>query len=132
MAYNITTTDNSEKRINLVYDSKTDSYKAFDMQVLDKAGSNISNSSVSGSNGIVLYTNTSREELFIQNLATGVLYVKYGSSADIGSFNFILASNSSTNAGDGGSLNDLNYTGTVSVSGIAGVNSPRYIVWERS
>jgi hypothetical protein len=132
MAYNITTTDNSEKRINLVYDSKTDTYKAFDIQTLDKGGSTISNSLVSGSNGTVLYNNQNREELFIQNLATGVLYVKYGSNADIGSFNFILASSSATNAGDGGSLNDLNYTGIVSVSGLSGVNSPRYTAWERS
>ena len=37
---NISSNDPSEKRINLVYDSKTDSYKAFDMQALDKGGSN--------------------------------------------------------------------------------------------
>jgi hypothetical protein len=52
----------------------------------------------------------------------------YGASAAPNSFNFILASNSSLNAGDGGSINDLNYTGIVSTSGV----SPVYIAWERS
>jgi hypothetical protein len=131
MAYNITTTDNSEKRINLVYDSKTDTYKAFDIQTLDKGGSTISNSLVSGSNGTVLYNNQNREELFIQNFATGQLYVKYGINAHSSSFNFLLAGNSFANAGDGGSLSDLNYTGVVSVSGAQNL-TPNYICWERS
>jgi hypothetical protein len=92
----------------------------------------ISNFTVSGSNGLILAQNSNRRELYVQNLDTGTLYVKYGLNAASNSFNFILAANSSTNAGDGGSLNDLNYTGIVSVSGIAGVNTPRYIAWERS
>jgi len=128
MAYNITTTDNSEKRINLVYDSKTDSYKAFDMQVLDKAGSTISNFTPSVTNGTVLQTNGNREELFVQNLQSGNLYVKYGTSAASNSFNFVLASSTASGVGDGGSLSDLNYTGIVSVSGF----NASYICWERS
>ena len=131
MAYNITTRDNSEKRINLVYDSKTDSYKAFDMQVFDKAGSTISNFTASGTNGIILQTNGNREELFIQNLATGQLYVMYGVNAHSSSFNFVLAGNSFANAGDGGSLSDLNYTGVVSVTGSQNL-TPNYICWQRS
>jgi hypothetical protein len=39
-----------------------------------------------------------------------------------------LAANSTVNAGDGGSLSDLNYTGIVSVSGI----NPVYVAWQRS
>lgn len=90
--------------------------------------STISNSTISGSNGTVLAANANRLELFVQNLATGTLFVKYGTSASNTSFNFVLAANTATNAGDGGSLSDQAYTGVVSVSGV----SPSYISWERS
>ncbi len=89
----------------------------------------ISNFTVGQSNGTILNLNSSRRELFVQNLDTGVLYVKYGLSAGASSFNFVLASNSSTNAGDGGSLSDQGYVGPVSVSGLV---TPKYICWERS
>ena len=92
----------------------------------------INNYAPSGSNGLVLTSNPYRRELYIQNLASGELYVKYGTTADAGSFNFILSKSTATNAGDGGSLSDQSYNGNVSVSGIEGVNSPKYICWERS
>lgn len=91
--------------------------------------STISNSAPGSSNGTVLNSNADRKELYIQNLATGVLYVKYGADASSSSFNFVLAANTATNAGDGGSLSDQAYTGIVSVSGAVG---PSYISWERS
>jgi|GEM_PF-2718316 len=90
--------------------------------------SNISNSTISGSNGTVLAANADRLELYIQNLDTGVLYVKYGADAHSSSFNFVLAANTAAGAGDGGSLSDQAYTGIVSVSGV----TPNYISWERS
>jgi len=111
---NLTTTDASEKRISLVYDATP--------------ADSISNFTVSGTNGTVLQANADREELYIQNLSTSHLHVKYGASAAGNSFNFVLASGSASGAGDGGSLSDLNYTGIVSVSGV----SPNYICWERS
>ena len=89
----------------------------------------ISNFTVRESNGQILAVNQDRRELFVQNLATGVLYVKYGLGANINSFNFVLAGNSFANAGDGGSLNDQGYAGDVSVSG---ATTPRYISWERT
>jgi hypothetical protein len=89
----------------------------------------ISNFTASGSNGTILPANPYRRQLYIQNLDTGVLYVKYGLNANASSFNFILAKNTSTNAGDGGILNNENYVGDVSVSGSANV---RYISWERT
>ena len=92
----------------------------------------INNYKPSGSNGLVLTSNPYRRELYIQNLASGELYVKYGTTADAGSFNFILSKSTATNAGDGGSLSDQSYNGDISVSGIEGVNSPKYICWERS
>jgi len=128
---NITSTDVTEKRITLVYDPTTDSYKAQELLTLDditSKGSIISNFTSSGTNGVILNGNTNREELFVQNLATGALYVKYGASASSNSFNFVLAAATASGAGDGGSLSDLNYSGIVSVSG----SSPSYICWERS
>lgn len=126
---NINTTDKTEKRINLVYDAKTDSYKALDISVLDKGGSTISNFTPITANGTVLSANSDREELFIQNLSTNNLFVKYGENATDSSFNFILTSGSASLAADGGTLSDLNYTGVVSVAGGVGVNC---ICWERS
>ena len=90
--------------------------------------STISNSTASGSNGTIIAANENRLELFVQNLATGALYVKYGANGNNTSFNFVLAANTASNAGDGGSLSDQAYTGIVSVSG----STPRYICWERS
>ena len=89
----------------------------------------ISNFTVSGANGTILQANSIRRELYVQNLDTGVLYVKYGLDANASSFNFVLAANSSINAGDGGTLNDQGYFGPVSVSGLS---APRYISWERT
>jgi hypothetical protein len=108
------TTDATEKRISLVYDANP--------------ADPISNFTPSGTNGTVLQPNANREELFIQNLSTTHLHVKYGVSAASNSFNFVLASSTGSGQGDGGSLSDLNYTGIVSVSGV----SPNYICWERS
>jgi len=96
---------------------------------IQERSSNISNFNSSETNGTVLSANSNRKELYIQNLATGNLYVKYGESASASSFNFVLAPNTSENAGDGGSLSDQGYAGIVSVFGSVG---PRYISWERS
>ena len=128
---NINLNDPSEKRISLVYDVTTDSYKAQELLTVDdltSKGGTISNFTISGTNGTVLQANANREELFIQNLQSGNLYVKYGASAASNSFNFVLASSTVSGGGDGGSLSDLNYTGIVSVSGL----NSSYICWERS
>ena len=127
---NINTKDQGEKRINLVYDAKTDSYKALDISVLDKGGSWISNDVVGTSNSIVMWANSDREELFVQNLGITPLYVKYSDnvSASATNFNFILTSGSAVSVGDGGSLSDLNYTGEVRVYSQGDAN---YIAWER-
>ena len=55
----------------------------------------ISNYTIGTSNAQVLNYNQYRRELYIQNLATGQLFVKYGSSAaSDSSFNFVLAGTS--------------------------------------
>ena len=128
---NINLNDPTEKRISLVYDASTDSYKAQELLTVDdltSKGGTISNFTVSGTNGTALQANPNREELYIQNLQSGNLYVKYGASAASNSFNFVLASSTASGGGDGGSLSDLNYTGIVSVSGL----NSSYICWERS
>lgn len=89
----------------------------------------INNYQVGTTNAKVLNYNQYRRELFIQNLATGQLFVKYGSSAaSDSSFNFVLAGASFQNAGDGGSLSDQSYIGDVNVYS----QTPRYIAWERT
>lgn len=118
------------KNVSMVYIEEVgfSGYRGFNFSNLDDNGSNISSSAPSSSNGTVLNANNFRKELFVQNLNTGILYVDYGINAAPNNFNFVLAANSSLNAGDGGSLSDLNYTGVVSVSGI----SPVYVAWQRS
>lgn len=101
------------------------------VQTYPEQSSNISNYGLSGLNGLIMEANPYRRELYIQNLSTGKLYVKYGNNINTGSFNFILAANTATDAGDGGSLSDQSYAGAVSVSGAVLTNSPRYIAWER-
>lgn len=89
----------------------------------------INNYTIGTSNAKVLNYNIYRRELYIQNLATGQLFVKYGSSAaSDSSFNFVLAGASFQNGGDGGSLSDQAYVGDVNVYS----QTPRYIAWERA
>ncbi len=89
----------------------------------------ISNYTIGTSNAQVLNYNQYRRELYIQNLATGQLFVKYGSSAaSDSSFNFVLAGTSFENAGNGGTLSDQAYVGDVNVYS----QTPRYIAWERA
>jgi len=89
----------------------------------------ISNYTIGTTNTEVLDYNIYRRELFVQNLSTGQLYVKYGSSAaSASSFNFVLAGCTAQDAGDGGSLSDKSYVGDVNVYS----QVPRYIAWERT
>jgi hypothetical protein len=111
---------------NIVY--QADLNPQFDgVQTYQEQSSNISNYGPSGITGTIMGANAYRRELYIQNLATGTLYVKYGSNISPSSFNFILARNTAINEGNGGELNDKGYNGEVSVSGI----NVRYIGWER-
>ena len=97
--------------------------------IFSEQSTGINNYSIGTSNAKVLEYNPYRRELFIQNLATGTLYVKYGSAAaSNSSFNFVLAGASQEDAGDGGALNDQGYIGDVNVFS----STPRYIAWERS
>jgi len=97
------------------------------VQTYQEQSSNISNYGPSGITGTIMQANSYRRELYIQNLSTGTLYVKYGPNVSASSFNFILARNTFNNEANGGELNDKGYNGEVSVSGIGA----RYIGWER-
>ena len=90
--------------------------------------STISNYTPSGSIGTILGANSARKQLYIQNMSTSHLHVKYGASVSSNSFNFILPAANTNGGGNGGTLSDLNYTGIVSASGV----SPNYICWERT
>ena len=98
--------------------------------IFEDQSSGINNFTPTGLNGTILTTNPFRKELYIQNLSTGILYVKYGLGANASSFNFVLSRCSEDNAADGGSLSHKNYVGDVSVSGTSLFN--KYIYWERS
>jgi hypothetical protein len=110
-------------------------YKGLDWNRLDdiedlinRNGDWISNDRVGSNNETVLYANSGRKELFIQNLGIYPLFVKYGKNPTSSDFNFILTSGSVALAGDGGTLSDLNYTGEVSVYSDS---NPTFIAWER-
>lgn len=97
------------------------------VKTIDPPANSISNSTVSGSNGTFLQANANRLSLFVQNLGTNILYFAYGTGASNTTFNAVLKVNSATDAGDGGSLSDSNWTGICSISG----TSPRFIGWEK-
>lgn len=89
----------------------------------------VSNDGISGANGIALAANTSRNAWFMQNVGTGLLYVRYSTgAASLSAYNFVLKAASSLDNADGGSWSDAGgyYKGAVSVSG----TFPRYTVWE--
>jgi len=92
--------------------------------------STVSSSSILSGSGTV-FTLASGEKGFIQNLNTGALAVKYGTSASSTSFNFILNPASTLDYGGGSSQID-DYIGAVSVSPIAGASNVRYVAYKLS
>lgn len=98
------------------------------VSVVDSPSNSVSNSVISGSNGISIYTNQNRKLFYVQNLSTGnSLYVKLGTGASAVDFNYILKKDTGTDDGAGGTLTESNWRGNVSTSGSAFV---RYIAWE--
>jgi hypothetical protein len=83
----------------------------------------------SGVNGTLLAANPARRQWFIQNLATGGLYVKLGASASDTSFNYFLKGSPSLAAAEGASVMDdgARWRGAVSAFSLS---TPNYIVWE--
>jgi len=96
-------------------------------------GSSISNYTPSGgASATILGGNATRKQLYVQNLSTGTLNVKYGASAAINSYNFVLGGASYLSGGNGGVVSDFGYTGVVSVCSGAGTGPINYIAWERT
>lgn len=87
-----------------------------------------SNFSPLGAHGQILAPNEDRKEFYVQNLGTGVVYLKLGANATTTSFNFLLAGNTVANLGDGGSVFDQGYTGAVTTTGSV---PPSFLAWER-
>lgn len=86
------------------------------------------NFQISGTQGLVLSANENRNGYFIQNLATGRLFVKHGDSASASSFNYILAGGYSSDDGYGDSNYKRGYTGSLSVFTDQG--TARFIAWQ--
>ena len=79
-------------------------------------------------NGTVLTQNVNRSLFFVQNLHTGILYLKLGTGASNTSFNVSLKSCTVQDDGNGGAYSDNTWVGPVSVSGVF----TRYTAWELS
>lgn len=93
-----------------------------------KVGSN-SNSTISGTNGIILAGNQNRVRYFVQNLGINPLYVLEGTTlASSVSFSYVLSAGTTSGDAKGGILNpdSVIFTGQISASGI----QPNYLCWE--
>lgn len=88
--------------------------------------STISSGSFGTSNGTILERNVSRNLFFVQNLHTGVLYMRFGTGASNTNFNVSLKACTVQDDGNGGAYSDDTWIGPVSVSGAF----TRYTVWE--
>lgn len=112
--------------VNVIYDQGVTGFRGVEAGDFLGQTTICSNSSISGVNGDVLIANSGRKSIFVQNLNTGVLYVRLGTGAANANFNVILKSCAAIDDGNGGAVSDNQWKGIVSVSGI----NPRYISWE--
>ncbi len=79
--------------------------------------------------GTALASNAARKALFVQNIGTNPLFIKFGATgASDSSMSMILAGGTLSGDGKGGSFIDegCQVTGLVAISGV----QPNYIVWE--
>lgn len=92
----------------------------------------VSNDIVSGNNQVLFASNPNRLAVFIQNLHTGALMVRFSASAPTtGLMNVLLKGDTAVNAGNGGSWIDSPaiYKGPISVSSLGGAPT-LYNSWE--
>ena len=97
--------------------------------VSGSAGNTSSNASPASGDGTLANANSLRVKYNIQNLSTGVKYVKEGAGASPTSFNYILSAGASEDDGRGGFMTDNIWKGIISVAGQPGI-SGRYIFSE--
>ncbi len=93
---------------------------------VDKTYSSVSRVTATGASTL-FSGNANRKELFVQNMATGVLYVAFSAAADGSNFDLILPADTASRAGNGGIYFDDNYTGLISASG----NPMDVIAWQK-
>lgn len=101
----------------------------------ESVASTVSNSSVSGINnqgfGVILPNNPSRKQLFVQNLSTGRLLVRFSATLPTtGSYNVVLKGGATMADGLGAAYENERYSGPVSVSGWDASTPIQYISWE--
>ncbi len=94
----------------------------------DGVSSTVSSGTFGVTNGTVISENGRRNFFFVQNLHTGVLYVRLGTGASNASFNVALKACTAQDDGNGGAYSDNSWVGAVSVSGAF----TRYTAWELS
>jgi hypothetical protein len=70
---------------------------------------------------------TAGQKLFIQNLSTTALGVKYGAGATTSSISVVLRAGTANDDGQGGSIEIDDFVGLVSVVAMSG--SLRYVAW---
>jgi hypothetical protein len=87
---------------------------------------NISNSTIGTSNGTVLLKNLVRKALYIRNMSTEILYIKYGEGASDTSFNVTLRGDPNEEGLGDVMFDDQVYQGIVSVYS----TDPKYMIWE--
>jgi len=95
----------------------------------------VSNSNVSGiaTNlwGTPLAANPNRRAWYFQNTSTGIMYLKFGTLPNSGSYNVLLKGGTTHDDGNGASYSDAPaiYQGTISVTGYFSI-TPSYVCWE--
>ena len=77
-------------------------------------GQTVGSNSGKKNNTTSVAANSSRKDLFIQNIGADAIYIKMGSGAGASDYHFEVAGNNSL-AGTGGTLNLSSYTGVVSI-----------------
>lgn len=105
------------------------------VQSASASSSTVSNSSISGiSNGgfgVILPNNASRKQLFVQNLSTGRLLVRFSATLPTtGSYNVVLKGGTAMADGLGAAYESYSYSGPVSVTGWDASTPIQYISWE--
>jgi hypothetical protein len=81
------------------------------------------------SEGTALDANANRKGFMIQNVGTGVIYVRFGAGASATVFHLVLKGGTGDKDGNGGSYSQMEgtvYQGIVSVAG----TSPKFVVTE--
>lgn len=96
--------------------------------IQQRQSTGVNGNAIGTGNGSIISGNSNRLAFSVQNLTTGVLFLKLGAGASATSFSQLLKADSAVLAGNGGVyIDDFGiWTGVVSVSG----DSPSYVYWE--